>query len=398
MEHNWFEFFDRGIDRRNTDCEKWDGREHVFGRADVIPLWVADMDLASPPAVQQALIERAQHGAYGYTQHLAQSDRAVADWMLTRHGATIDPQWVLTSPGVVDSLRVALKLFCQVGDKVVIQPPVYGPFFKVVEQIGCEVCLNPLLHDSDGWKMNYSQLEECFQAGAKAMLLCSPHNPVGRLWTEEELSKVVKLCNQYGAALICDEIHADLELSGNKHCSLTRLQNTEKAIVCISGTKTFNLAGLRHSSVIVQDEELRSKLHKQMAKDGMCGENIFGALAQRTALEQGQPWLDALCEYLTGNMEYVYEFIAAHMPQVKVDKPEATYLMWLDMRSLGLSQEELNRLMIDKAGVGLSDGTGFGQAGTGYMRLNFAIPRRYLTQALEQMERAINSLKEGTNA
>lgn len=391
MDEQLFKLFDEGAQREGTECEKWDSRGEVFGRDDVIPLWVADMDFPSPPAVREALVARAQQGVYGYTQSPVRNRKAVADWMKKRHGADVQTDWILSSPGVVDSLREALKIFTRPGDGVVVQPPVYGPFYRVTEQVGCKILRNRLIETGDGWKMDFEDLERHFAAGAKVMMLCSPHNPTGRIWTRDELERVVALCNQYHVALVCDEIHADFEMPGNHHTSMVTLEGAERAVVCISATKTFNLAGLRNSSMLIRDEDVRRDMKKQLTLDGLNGENLFGMIAQRTAYEQGEEWLNGLIEYLDGNMRYVEGFIREHMPEIKLHRPQGTYLMWLDMRALNMSQEELGRFMVEKAGIGFSGGTGFGDEGQGFMRLNAAIPRRYLVRAMEQLERALHN-------
>lgn len=390
MDEQLFKIFDEGAQREGTECEKWDSRKEVFGRADVIPLWVADMDFPSPAAVKEALVERAQQGVYGYTQSLPRNRQAVANWMKKRHGADVQTDWILSSPGVVDSLREALKIFTKPGDGVVVQPPVYGPFFRVTEQVGCRILRNRLINTDEGWRMDFEDLERHFAAGAKAMLLCSPHNPTGRVWTKEELQKVVELCNRYNVALVCDEIHADFEMPGNHHTSMITLEGAQRAVVCVSATKTFNLAGLRNSSILIRDEQVREDMKKQLELDGLAGENLFGMIAQRAAYEQGEEWLDGLIEYLDGNMRYVESFIKEHIPEIKLHRPQGTYLMWLDMRALNMKQEDLGRFMVEKAGIGLSGGTGFGEEGAGFMRLNAAIPRRYLVRAMEQLERALH--------
>ena len=390
MDEQLFKIFDEGAQREGTECEKWDSRKEVFGRADVIPLWVADMDFPSPAAVRDALVERAQQGVYGYTQSLPRNRQAVANWMKKRHGADVQTDWILSSPGVVDSLREALKIFTKPGDGVVVQPPVYGPFFRVTEQVGCRILRNRLINTDEGWRMDFEDLERHFADGAKAMLLCSPHNPTGRIWTKEELQRVVELCNRYHVALVCDEIHADFEMPGNRHTSMITLEGAQRAVVCVSATKTFNLAGLRNSSILIRDEQVREDMKKQLELDGLAGENLFGMIAQRAAYEQGEEWLNGLIEYLDGNMRYVESFINEHIPEIKLHRPQGTYLMWLDMRALNMKQEDLGRFMVEKAGIGFSGGTGFGEEGTGFMRLNAAIPRRYLVRAMEQLERALH--------
>ena len=246
MERAFFEGFDRGIDRRNTYCEKWDFNEKIFGRADVLPMWVADMDFASPDCVREALTLRASHGAYGYTEYTRPLSQAVCDWMRARHGLEAEPEWTLYSPGVVDSILFALKAVTEPGDRVVAQPPVYGSFFRMIARAGCETVRNPLIETGDGWRMDFDGLERHLRDGAKAMVLCSPHNPVGRVWTRGELETVVGMCNRYGTTLISDEIHADFALPGHRHTCVSTLPGAESAVLLVSPTKTFKPRGASH--------------------------------------------------------------------------------------------------------------------------------------------------------
>lgn len=392
MENAFFSAFDRGIDRRGTFCEKWDFNEKIFGRTDILPMWVADMDFASPDCVRDALTERAAHGAYGYTEFGGPMLEAVALWMRSRHGLEMEPDWALFSPGVVDSILYALKAVTRPGDKVVIQPPVYGPFFRMTTRAGCEIVRNPLVETENGWRMDVDGLERALKAGAKALLLCSPHNPVGRVWTRDELQTVIDLTNRYGAALIADEIHADFAMPGHPHtCSMT-LPGAERSILLVSSTKTFNLAGLRSSSIIVRDSALRARVKGVMEEMGADTPNIFGAVAQTAACRHGAPWLDALIQYLDENRRLAEDFFAQYAPQIRPSRMEGTYLQWLDCRALGMPQDELERFFVDRAGVGLSSGTFFGAEGEGFMRINLAAPRSRVQSALARIGEAVKTL------
>ncbi len=391
MERAFFEAFEEGVDRRGTYCEKWDFNEKNFGRADVIPMWVADMDFASPECVREALICRASHPAYGYTEFNGPMMEAVANWMKARHGFEMNPEWGMYSSGVVDSMLFALKAVTNPGDKVIVQPPVYGPFYRMTRTAGCEVLLNPLVETEGGWRMDLEGLKRHLKDGARAFMLCSPHNPVGRVWTRDELQVVVNLLNEYGAALIADEIHADFVMPGRKHtCSLT-LSGAEKAILLVSATKTFNLAGLRTSTMVVRDEALRARIQDTMKKMGADTPNIFGAVAQTAAYQCGASWLDALIEYLDGNRQLAEAFFAESAPEIRPSRMEGTYLMWLDCRALGLNQQALERFFIEKAGVGLSSGTHFGAEGEGFMRINLAAPRSRVREALARIGEAVKN-------
>ncbi len=392
MDRAYWEEFDRGIDRRGTYCEKWDFNEKNFGREDVLPMWVADMDFASPECVREAVMARAAHGAYGYTEYTVPMMEAVSEWMRARHGLDMRPEWALFSPGVVDSILFALRAVTNPGDGVIVQPPVYQPFFKMADRAGCAVVKNPLVETAEGWRMNLAQLEDQLKAGAKAMILCSPHNPVGRVWTKAELQELVNLLNRYGATLIADEIHADFALPGHIHTASMTLAGAEKSILLVSSTKTFNLAGLRSSTMVIRDEALRERVKGVMKKMGADTPNIFGAVGQTAAYRLGAPWLDALTRYLDENRRLAEAFFAARAPRIRPARMEGTYLMWLNCREFQMDQKALERFFIDRAGVGLSSGTHFGEEGAGFMRMNLAAPKARVAEALQRIGEAVKTL------
>ena len=381
--------FDVGAQREGTFCLKWDERKSVFGRADVIPLWVADMDFTAPQAVIDALVERARHGAFGYSGHDPRDTDAVVNWMKKRHNVDVAREAVLFSPGVVDSLRVAVAAIAKPGESIVVQTPVYGPFYSVVKDAGCAIRRNPLIHTESGWRMDFDDLEAAFREGAKAIILCNPHNPIGRVWSGEELRKVSDLANRYGAAVIADEIHADLELPGHKTTSIISVN--PDAMAFIAATKTFNLAALRQSSALIPNPERRKAFQDELNRRGINGLNLMGAVAQRAAYEGGEAWLDELLGYLDGTRAFVETFLAERLPMIHVSPLMGTYLMWLDMRALRLEQDALEKFLVEKAGLGLSGGTFFGEEGRGFMRMNIATPRRNVERALGQLEAAIKA-------
>ena len=379
--------FEQGVKRENTGCIKWDGRDHVFGKADVIPMWVADMDFAAPQCVIDAMVRRAQHGAFGYCSDDPADKQAVIDWMDKRHGVKVSAEEILFSPGVIDSMVTAIGALGAEGDSIAMFTPVYGPFYGSTKRNNMIVKGCRMIQDGSKWSMDLNALEEIFKEGTKIMLLCNPHNPVGRVWTRDELEALVKLTKQYGVTIISDEIHADLEMPGHKNTSMANVD--PDAIVFISATKTFNLAALRHSSVIIRNAEIRAKVQAEFGRRGNGGVNLFGRLAQTAAYQGGAEWLDSLTEYLAGTRDEVVKFLAAELPEVKAADLQGTYLMWLDFRYLGLEQKELEKLMIEKAGVGFSSGTDFGAEGAGFMRMNIATPRGNVMQALRQIKEAL---------
>lgn len=380
--------FEQGVDRRGTSCVKWDTREATFHNPSAIPLSVADMDFHVPQEVVDAIIARAAHGAFGYTVEMPGEKQAVVDWMRERHGLRIEPDWILSSPGVVNSIRVAIGALTQPGDSVIIQPPVYGPFAASIEDCGCKVRKNRLLRTENGWEMDFNDLEKAFQEGARVLLLCSPHNPVGRVWRKEELERVVRLAKAYGAQLVCDEIHSDLILPGYAHTNLLSLD--PDAIVFVSSTKTFNLAALTHSSVLIANPALRARFAARAHRTGADATNLFGRIAQTVAYQKGARWLDELLVYLDGSRAFVEDFLRENLPMIGFTRLEGTYLMWLDLRALGMPHDEM-LAFCHQCGLGVTNGRMFGEEGDGFVRVNLATPRKNLTAAFSQLAAAVHA-------
>ena len=379
--------FEEGVEREHTGCVKWDVREKLFGKADVIPMWIADMDFAAPPCVTDAIIARTNLGAFGYCCEDPADKQAVVEWMKKRHDLEISAEEIMFSPGVIDSMVTAIGAMGREGDSIAMFTPVYGPFYRSTQRNNMIIKGCPMIQDGSRWSMDLEKLEEIFKEGTKLFLLCNPHNPVGRIWTKEELEALVKLTKQYGVTIISDEIHADLEMPGYKNTSILKID--PDAIVFISATKTFNLAALKHSSVIIRNAELREKVQAEFARRGNGGINLFGRIAQTAAYQKGEEWLDALLEYMAGTRDEVVKFLAAELPEVEVAELQGTYLMWLDFRFMGLEQKELQKFMAEKAGIGFSSGTDFGELGEGFMRMNIATPRKNVMKAMKQLAAAI---------
>ena len=386
-------YLDADPHRQGTNSLKWDARERTFGRADVIPLWVADMDFPTVPAVRDAIVERASHPLYGYTIHGPEEKQAEINWLKRRYGVTVEPDWIFQSPGVVDSMIFVLRALGQPGDSVIIQPPVYGPFFDSVKKAGLSLRLNNLIETEEGWRMDFADMEAALREGARLMMLCNPHNPIGRVWSAEEMQRAFDLAARYGCTVVVDEIHADFVLPGCKPCRSYALNNIDNVVVLESATKSFNLAGLRNSSVVAKNRELRERIQKEFNAVDASSPNIFGPLAQKTAFETGDAWMDAVCEYIGENRDFAERYIAENLPEIKIHHLEGTYLMWLDFRALGLDQEELTRFLVAEAGVGLGNGLGFGDAGRGHMRLNLATQRRNVEQGLKNIREALDGRK-----
>lgn len=388
MQRDYAALFDEGVDRRGTHAVKWDSRGELFGNPDAVPLWVADTDFAAPPAVVEALVNRAKHGAFGYSDHWGGDKRAACEWLKKRGGVQdAETDWLLFCPGVVDALYVAILALTEKTDRIAIQPPVYGPFRMMVEKAGRGLYENKLIQTADGWRMDLEDLERGLKDGIRMVILCSPHNPVGRVWTAEELSALAALTDRYGATLVSDEIHGDIVFPGHKHHPILSVPGGEKAVIAMAPSKTFNLAGLSHSLFAVRDPETREKIAKQLDGMGLSNGNVFGEIATEAAYTYGGDWLDALNLYLDENRKAAEAFFTERMPEVGVTKSEGTFLMWLDFRAWGLKEAELKALLA-KNGAGLSTGTFFGAEYDGWMRLNFGTPRRILMEGLANIEKA----------
>ena len=382
--------FDTPIVRKNTWCTKWD-MPTDFGRDDVIPMWIADMDFASPEPVREALMARAAQGAYGYIHPPKACAQAQVDWQRARNGWAVEPDWILDSPGVVGSIRIAINALTAPGDGIIINPPVYGPFFSSVREAGRTLVEVPLRATDGFYEMDFAGIEAAMAAGAKAMILCSPHNPVGRVWTAEELARLGALCRRYGVLLISDEIHSDLILPGHTHIPAPKGygEGWEKTVTLTSTTKTFNLAGLQLSSAIIPDPELRAAFRHQRNASGVMQNNLMAEAARYAAYTQGAPWLDALRVYLDDNCAAAIDFMARRMPKARCRHPEATYLLWVDLRGYGMEGEDAEAFFGRKAGVFIGKGKDYGQEGDGFIRINVACPRSQVMAALERMAQAL---------
>ena len=385
-------YLDLSVDRRGTNCEKWDMLGHYFGRDDLLAMWVADMDFRTVPQVRDALVERAGHAIYGYTDNSAEERDAEAGWLWRRHGLKVEIDWILYSPGVVDSIFFCVSSLTGPEDAVLIQTPVYGPFFRAAELYDRKLVTSPLIWGESGWQMDFDDLEKKFAQGVRMMILCSPHNPVGRVWTREELQRLVGLAERYNVIIVSDEIHADFTFDGHRQTRILALDGADRNCVMLTwATKSFNLAGLRHSSIIVPNPELREAISKALIRAHAISPNIFGSIAQTTAYRCGDEWMDAVVEYIRENRDYTVEFLRERLPEIGCAPQEGTYLMWLDFTGLGLTHEDVLSLLVNKARVAMNDGLFFGEEGRGWFRMNLATPRANVEMALENISKAIRS-------
>jgi cysteine-S-conjugate beta-lyase len=386
--------FDEIIDRSNTDCIKYDWRERVFGNKDVIPMWVADMDFRTPPFVLKAINEKVEQGILGYSFRPESYFTSLIKWLKQRHGWEVKQEWIEFSPGVVPALNMCTLAFTEPGDEIIIQPPVYTPFFGAVNDHGRKLVLNNLTETNEGWMMDIEDLKKKITPSTRMIILSNPHNPVGRAWTADELKAVAEACLGRNIVILSDEIHSDLMMPGRKHVPLASISAEAAAmtVTCMAPSKTFNLAGLSTSSVIISNDILREKYHKTLEGLHMHLGNIFGNVASETAYTYGEGWLKELLSYLKENVELVMSFCKTKMPVIKPVMPEATYMIWLDCRAMKMSGKELQRFFVEKAGVGMNEGSAFGPGGEGFMRLNLACPRATVQKALEQIDEAIKTL------
>lgn len=376
-------YFDHTIDRAGTASVKYDLRKERFGREDILPMWVADMDFPAPREVTEQLINRAKHPIYGYSILSQGYYNSIVRWMDKRHGWPIDQNWIVFSPGIVTALNLLVETFTQPGDAVIVQPPVYFPFFHAVEKNGRKVLYNQLINEGDRYVFDFEDLENKVRQGAKMLILCSPHNPVCRVWTKEELEKVTEICLESGVLIVSDEIHHDLVFSPHRHIPTASLSGeiARNTITCIAPSKTFNLAGLATSSIIIADQKLRERFNKTLERVHF-GNNLFGAVASEAAYTYGEPWLDELLSYLQGNISLIRQFFDNHDIPVRLTPVESTFLAWLDFRQASIPPKTLNRKLVEVAGLGLVDGRIFGPGGEGFQRLNFGCPSKSLKLAL----------------
>ncbi len=380
--------FDQSVPRNGTNSVKHDGRAAYFGTADVLPLWVADMDFASPEVVTRALQERAAHPVYGYTLYPESAYEALIAWLKKRHGWEVQREWIIMAPGVVPSLFASVMAFAKEGEGVIVQPPVYFPFFSAVTTNHRKPIENPLRLAGDRYEIDFKHLEQCAADGARLMLFCSPHNPVGRVWSKEELTELLRIARRYDVAILADEIHADLVYPGERHIALATLaEENDKVITTVAPSKTFNIPGLGLSCVIASNAVHRHAIQQVFDTLHVSNTNPFSIAAFEAAYRGGEAWLDSLLVYLQGNRDFVYDYVAQHLPVIKVIQAQGTYLLWLNCRGLGLNDVKLRDFFVREARVGMNPGIGFGKNGSGFMRLNIASPRHVLAEALGRIRK-----------
>ena len=388
--------FDTVPNRRGTNCFKYDFAREMGMPEDVLPLWVADMDFPTAPAVLERLHALAEHGIFGYTGVKDAYFSAVHSWYAQRFGWETQRSWLVTTPGVVFAIAIAIRAFTQKGDAILIQQPVYYPFANKVTENDRQLVVNPLVLKNGRYEMDFADMErKIVDYHVKMLLLCSPHNPVGRVWTKEELLRVGEICQKHGVLVVSDEIHADFTYAGHTHRVFTSVKSefADFTITCTAPSKTFNLAGLQNSNIFIPNRQLRHAYKKELSACGCGGTNCMGMAACQAAYEAGADWLEQLKQYLAGNLAYIRQFLREKLPDIALIEPEGTYLVWLDLRKLGLTEQQQRQLIVQDAKLWLDTGTLFGQGGEGFERINIACPRTTIEQAMQRLEHAVHKTR-----
>lgn len=389
--------FNQIIDRKGTNSIKWspDILKMKFGSEDLLSMWVADMDFKCSQPIIDALIKRAEHGIYGYSEQDDSYFQSIIEWNKRRNDWNIEKEWILYTPGIVPAINYLIQTFCYNGDMVIIQNPVYYPFLNAIKNNGCRAALNPLKFDGSRYTMDFEDLElKAKNPRVKMIILCNPHNPVGRVWTVEELTKLGEICLKNNVIVISDEIHSDLILKNNKYTPFAKISETfaQNSITCTSPSKTFNLAGLQMSNIIIPNDQLRLKYSNILENNSINHANCFGIVALKAAYNESEEWLEQLLDYLNENMKFIDEFVSERIPEIKFIKPEGTYLAWLDFSSLGFNELDLENWMRNDVKLALDEGYIFGKGGEGFERINIACPRAILEEALTRIEKAIKNI------
>ena len=384
--------FDELVERKGTNCIKYDANERFFGKDDILPLWVADMDFKTPDFIIKAIKERLNHEVFGYSIRTKSYYQSIIDWVKRRHNWEIKKEWISFSPGIVPAINMAVLAYTNPGDKIIIQPPVYHPFFYAIKNNDRELVENPLILRNSRYYVDFKDLEDKLK-DAKMLILSNPHNPGGSVWTKDELKKLGELCVKNNVLVMSDEIHADLVYKNYSYTPLASISNeiANYTVTFIAPSKTFNMAALATSSVISSNIELKEKYDKVLDAIHIGMGNVFGTVASEAAYTHGDEWLDQLMEYLEKNLNLVEDYIKEKIPQIKMLRPEGTYLVWLDCSDLDLKGKDLKNFMIEDAGLGFNDGRMFGTGGEGFMRMNIACPKQIVLDALIRLEKAVNN-------
>lgn len=386
--------FDKIVDRTNNFSAKWSEMNKNFGTNNLLPMWVADMDFLTAPCVMEALKDRLEQGIFGYTTRPSSYNESIVNWLDNRFSWKINQEWLMFSPAVITSISLLIQNLTQKNDKIMIQEPVYSPFHSIVESNERNLVISPLVKLDDGsYVMDYEDIEAKIK-DVKVFILCNPHNPVGRVWTREELTRLGEICLKHNVLIISDEIHSDIILKNHKHTPFASISKEfrENTITCMAPTKTFNLAGLQSSFLVISNPYYYEVMDKAFSILDIKRNNAFSLVATEAAYNYGEDWLYELIKYIEDNVDFAIDYIKNHMPQLKVKKPEGTYLLWVDFSNLNVDKKDLKNALINKGRIALSDGSSFGIGGDGYYRINLACPRSMVLEGLKRIEFAIKSL------
>ena len=386
--------FDKIIDRTNNFSAKWSEMNKNFGTNNLLPMWVADMDFLTAPCVMEALKDRLEQGIFGYTTRPSSYNESIVNWLDNRFSWKINQEWLMFSPAVITSISLLIQNLTQKNDKIMIQEPVYSPFHSIVESNERNLVISPLVKLDDGsYVMDYEDIESKIK-DVKVFILCNPHNPVGRVWTREELTRLGEICLKHNVLVISDEIHSDIILKNHKHTPFASISKEfrENTITCMAPTKTFNLAGLQSSFLVISNPYYYEVMDKAFSILDIKRNNAFSLVATEAAYNYGEDWLYELIKYIEDNVDFAIDYIKNHIPQLKVKKPEGTYLLWVDFSNLNVDKKDLKNALINKGRIALSDGSSFGIGGDGYYRINLACPRSMVLEGLKRIEFAIKSL------
>lgn len=389
--------FDEIIERTNTNSLKYDFAKERGKPEDLLPLWVADMDFRAPKEVVDALVASSRHGIFGYTEVKDDYYKVIEQWFLKRFGWKTEAEWLVKTPGIMFAIAHAIKAFTNKGDSVMIQKPVYYPFTEVIVKNERVLINNSLVYKDGTYHIDFEDFEEkIVKNKVKIFVLCSPHNPVGRVWTRDELIRMGDLCLKYGVLVVSDEIHGDFVYPEYKHHIFLNIKNeyADNTILCTAPSKTFNLAGLQNSNIFIPNKEIRKVFSDEIQKSGYSQLNTSGLVASKAAYEYGESWLAELMKYLSENLRFIRDFLKEKLPEIKLVEPQGTYLVWLDFSKLGLTEKEIENLVVYKARLWLDRGTMFGKEGIGFQRINMACPRAVLEEGLGRLEKAVRSLNK----
>ena len=387
--------FDEPVNRVHTNSVKYDLRKEIFGEPDVIPMWVADMDFRTPDFIISALKKRLNHEICGYSFRPPEYYKSIIDWIRERYSWQVEKEWICFSPGVVPALNFCTLAFTKPGDNIIVQPPVYFPFFSAVEAHGRNLVYNRLMESEEKWEMDFDSLIAAIDTRTTMIIISNPHNPVGRVWTKEELSVLTDICLQKNIIILSDEIHSDLVLPGYLHIPVASISEeiAARTVTLMAPSKSFNLAGLSTSSVIISNPDLRKSFRTITESLHLGNGNLFGTIASIEAYRNGHRWLQDLLNYINSNIDFTENYLRQMIPEIVPVHPEATYMIWLDCRKFGMTGKELQKFFVTKAGIGMNEGSTFGPGGEGFMRMNVATPISIVRKAMEQIEKAVSELR-----